>query len=268
MIDIHCHVIPGIDDGAYDMGEAMEMLREANEAGFAEIIATPHTSSSKRDPRTQSIKARLAELLARASEDQTASRVRVTAGAEIMLDPDTLPLLEAGELPTWGAGRKHVLVEFPMIAIPPYAEGCIFGLSAQGYTPVLAHPERNHELSQKLDVILRFIQMGAAMQIDAGSLAGAYGPIARESAMMVVRHRMCHFIASDAHHPGNISRVMNRAQSEVSKILEAEDTEALFGGNARSVMAGERVSYPAPIPASERETRRTRGRGLFSFGRR
>ncbi len=88
-----------------------------------------------------------------------------------------------------------------MLAVPDYTEATLFELKAYGYVPIIAHPERNHELSQDMDLLCRLINMGVLVQLDAGSIVGAYGSIAEQGALTILKRRMCHFIASDAHSP-------------------------------------------------------------------
>jgi len=285
MFDIHSHVLPGLDDGPARIQDSLEMMRSAQRVGVRAIVATPHCESHRRSLRASVIEDAVARLRAAAAADPEASSVELHVGGEIMLDPGVRAALSAGDVPTLGGSTRFALVELPMLEVPHYAEGVLFELAATGYVPVLAHPERNHELSQHFDVMLRMMKRGALMQLEAGSVVGAYGPIAQQCAIEMIDRRMCHFIASDAHRPGAYDALIPRAVEAVTARIGPEAAAALFDANPAAALADRKPSFPEPIgddewqelvsrqgPGEEGGRRRGRRqtrepRGIFGFFR-
>ncbi|MGI6131613.1 MAG: tyrosine-protein phosphatase [Bacillota bacterium] len=262
MFDIHSHVLPGVDDGPTRIQESLEMLRSAQRVGVRAIVATPHCASHRGSLRASSIADTVARLRKAAAGDPEASAVQLYAGSEIMLDPGVRAALSAGSLPTLGGNTRFALVELPMLEVPYYAEDALFELAAAGYVPVLAHPERNHELSQRFDMMLRMIKRGALMQLEAGSVVGAYGPIAQQCAIDMIDRRMCHFIASDAHRPSAYNVLIPRALEAVAARIGQEAADALFDANPAAALADRKPSFPEPIGDDEwQELHRRQGRG-------
>ena len=267
MFDIHSHVLPGLDDGPTRIQDSLEMMRSAQRVGVRAIVATPHCASHRRSLRTPAIADAVARLRAAAAADPEASAVALHVGSEIMLDPGVRAVLDAGDVPTLGRNTRLALVELPMLEVPHCAEDVLFELAAIGYVPVLAHPERNHGLSQRFDVMLRMIERGALMQLEAGSVVGAYGPIAQQCAMDMIDRRMCHFIASDAHRPGAYDTLIPRSIEAVAARIGREAADALFDANPAAALAGERPVIDQPISEEEwREGRRRKEKaGRFNI---
>lgn len=260
MVDIHSHILAGVDDGPRSPEVSLEMLRQAALAGVTAIVATPHCSSNSISLRTADIRARVSELAATAGEAGIGAAIAV--GGEIELDPAVASMVAAGELPAFGAAGRHVLVELPMALIPGYTRNALFAMVARGFVPVLAHPERNHELSQRLDVLFSFISSGCLVQLEAGSLVGWYGPIAEAAAWRILEHDMCHFIASDAHSPTVYRDVLPRAVEVARRRLGEERADALLKTNPAAVLDGRPLDLPDP-----REPGRPASGGGGLFGR-
>jgi protein-tyrosine phosphatase len=256
LIDIHSHIIPGIDDGSSDMSESIEMLREAARGGVTLIVATPHCFSHSRSPRTPEIARGLEKLAEAASSDKDASKVKLAMGAEIMLDPGVREVLDQGGIPPLGGRGVHILVELPILSVPKYTENTLFQLKAYGYVPIIAHPERNHELSQDLDMLCHLINMGVLVQMDAGSIVGAYGRTTETSALTILNCRMCHFVASDAHRSGAYRRLLPGARRRVASLSGEETANALFRENPMAVLEGRTPEIPEPIAPSKPKRRR------------
>ena len=145
MIDIHSHILPGLDDGAKDMLETLEMVRQLCEAGFKTILATPHVLEGKDFLCPAEILA-VTEQVHRCVVEAGIS-VEILPGAENYIFPDMAKWVSAGKLLTLGNTGKYLLVELPMLEIPQYTDQVFFELQVQGLTPVLAHPERYKRLA-------------------------------------------------------------------------------------------------------------------------
>ena len=201
LVDFHNHILPGVDDGARDAGETRAALLAMHDAGVHLVIATPHIQASVigGGPETDRYRARINSALddARSIAASETPDLTVELGAEIMLDDASLeltdPLLRL-------AGTKFALVEFSLFGAPPNAADMLFRLRAQGWQPVLGHPERYPGLS--LSVVREWHSTGLLLQVNAGSLLGDYGPTVKERAWQLMRGGLVHYLCSDYHARG------------------------------------------------------------------
>lgn len=203
MLDFHNHVIPGVDDGAGDVAEARAALASLQAAGVEAVIATPHLDASLTH-RAAALAARLAEIDAGwATLTQLRARefpeLRLLRGVELMLDvPD--PELEDPRLRL--AGTRFVLIEFPMMSVPPGSVRVLGRLVAQGWAPIIAHPERYRGLDGKIELAGQWRDAGACLQVNSGSLIGRYGPGPRRVAFALLERGWADYLASDYHARG------------------------------------------------------------------
>lgn len=213
MIDFHNHLIPGVDDGAADAAQAAEALGTFHAQGVHTVVATPHVNGSVTlEPRA--LAERLAELDAGWAELEAqapASGVRVLRGAEIMLD---VPAPDLSDPRLRLAGTSAVLVEFPFMNVPPNALQALFEIKLAGWTPVLAHPERYGNAARDLSDAAEWCRVGAALQVNAGSLLGRYGKPASELAWGLVERGLVAYVSSDYHARGRCPVAECRAELE------------------------------------------------------
>ena len=166
LIDIHCHILPGLDDGARDMDEAIAMAKAAWEAGISEIIATPHFEEYVFENYRETILEATEEFRKELKKQDIP--IKIYPGCEIMITPSVPELLKAGKLMTMKDEENYVLVELPLSMWPMYVEDVLYEIKLMGITPIIAHPERYREINE--DVIVENI-----VQFNLGSLAGYYG---------------------------------------------------------------------------------------------
>jgi protein-tyrosine phosphatase len=198
VIDLHSHILPGVDDGAQTFEDSVEMARAAVDDGIEVLAATPHVRDDY--PTAADTMERLVGELRRLLR-QANVPLDVRKGGEIALDRlDDLP---AGELRRYGlAGNPDVLlVEFPYYGWPLRLSHWIFQLRALGVTPVLAHPERNADVQAEPERLRELVEAGALVQVTAASLDGRLGRTPEETGLELVEKGLAHMIASDAHHP-------------------------------------------------------------------
>jgi protein-tyrosine phosphatase len=200
-VDLHNHVIPGVDDGARTAGEAASALDALAAAGVGIVVATPHFDGSL-TLRAERNAARLEELDAGWSRLETVlGRValEVKRGAEVKLDvPDvdfSDPRLRLG-------GGLAALVEFPFLNVPPRSAQVLAAIREAGYVPVLAHPERYGGVDRDLNVVRGWLEAGAVLQVNAGSLVGRFGPEPQERAAALLVRGWVSCLASDYHGRG------------------------------------------------------------------
>jgi protein-tyrosine phosphatase len=195
MIDLHCHVLPGIDDGPESIEGSLALARAAAAAGTRTLVATPHVNS-RYDPDADTIARRVRELNTRLAAEGL--ELEVLAGAEIAmtrlaeLEPQRLSALTL-------AGSSWLLVEPPFAAALPGLDAVIWDLQRRGYGVVLAHPERCHAFHRDRSMLGSLVRSGVLTSVTAGSLVGRFGRGVRRFALALVQDGLVHNVASDAH---------------------------------------------------------------------
>lgn len=264
-VDIHTHILPGMDDGAEDLGESVAMGRLAAEHGTAIMVATPHMdfAGAKRGACAEG--ARKADLVRRntgilaTALAASGLPVEVLPGMEIAIDPDLLSIIEAGEAVTIADSGKYVLVELPFGQLPGYTEKVMFDLSSAGYVPVIAHPERNAEIANDPNRMFSLVRAGAIGQLDAGSLAGELGRATRRAAEALLRHGLAHVIASDGHSPSFRPCRLDRAFAAAARLVGDSSALCALRDLPRAIVRGEAVRLEDPEKYAPRR--------WFLFGR-
>ena len=261
IIDIHCHVLPGIDDGARDMSESLEMARIAVQDEIATIITTPHHLPRSGLSAVEEAARRVNALQDKVDENKLA--LRLHPGQEIAVQPELPLLLEKKEAVPLN-GTRYVLIEPPFIAYPVYMDDLLFQVQLQGRAPIVAHPERCAGIQKEPDILLRLVQRGILAQMNTGSLLGHYGEEAKQTAEVLLRRGLVHLLASDAHHAtGPRVPQMTEGVLAAAKLVGEEQAWAMVTTNAQAVVEGRPVRTPE---LSARTARRTGG--VFSFFKR
>lgn len=242
MIDLHTHILPGFDDGAKDLAEALAMARLAAEDGITLLAATPHVVRGQFFPTRAEILAAVAELNRQLIKEGLP--LRVLAGAEYRLEADLPRRLAAGELLTLNDGGRYLLVELPAEVLPLYAERVLYELQLRGVTPVLAHPERNAVLGRNPSFFRGLVSRGVLSQVTAASLTGFHGKEARRTAFSFLERSLAHLIASDAHSAKDRPPALAAALRQVESRLGREAARRLVE-NAQKVLAGRAVPADA-----------------------
>ena len=240
LVDLHCHVIPGVDDGASHEAEALGMLRVAEEEGIALVAATPHAHHCV----AARIPPRVARLNALAVEAGLA--VRVVPGQEVRLAADLATRYRAGELAALNEGH-YLLLELPLSGpIPPYLLRAIEELQGLGLKPILAHAERYGDIQRDPAPLRELIARGVPIQVNAASLAGRGETRARPAAERLLRERLVHLIASDAHddrwQPPRLRAALARAAE-----IAGGDYAAWMATLSGRVVRDEPIALPEPL---------------------
>ena len=199
MIDLHCHLFPGIDDGPQTLTAAIAMARHAVASGITRAIVTPHILPRRYDNTLAGIR----EAAARFSSELDVLNIPLEIGyaAEVRIGPEMMMLVEEQTLPLLGRvdGYGIVLLEFPDSHILPGSDKLAAWLLERKIRPLIAHPERNKEVMRSVDAIAPFVQMGCWLQLTAGSVSGVFGPRCSERSRELLERGWTHVIASDAH---------------------------------------------------------------------
>ena len=199
MIDLHCHLLPGIDDGPKTLEDALELCRIAVRNGIQKAVTTPHILPGIYDNTLASIME--AWLAFRSLLTEAGIALELGYAAEIRIDPNIISMVETDSLPVLGEfeGNRLILLELPHTHIPPGCEELIHWLIKKEIRPLIAHPERNHAVIPKPKRIEPFIKAGCLLQVTTGSLAGIFGDEPRACAIELLKRGWVTVLASDAH---------------------------------------------------------------------
>ncbi|MUT65077.1 tyrosine-protein phosphatase [Paenibacillus sp. NEAU-GSW1] len=245
MIDIHSHLLPGLDDGAADWNEAMALAAAASAEGITDIIATPHHF----DGRYNNSAAKVNELVNTMNAMLTEQQIPLTvhSGQEIHVHHHLLNNWDNGLLLPL-AGSKYVLLEMPSSRIPEHMDQLVYELKLAGISAVIAHPERNAEIVKHPERLAELIALGAYAQVTSHSLVGGFGRTIERAAWHLCRHRLIHFIASDAHHLEWRGFRMKEAFERAAGTL-GEQWSDYYARNAARLLQSEEIAA-APSEAS------------------
>lgn len=248
--DIHCHLLPGLDDGARDERQALAMAELAVADGIGTIVATPHQLGAfpRLDGRTiREAAAALQQLL-----DQRGIPLRILPGGELHVEPELIARLREGHLLSLADQGRHVLLELPAEVCLPL--GRVLGqLDKLGCTGILAHPERNQALLAQPRILEEWLAAGCLVQVTAGSLLGTFGPHVQAFAERLVQRGQVHFVASDAHGPNRRRPLLRRAFERIVHLADESTAVDLCCRNPANVVAGRPVE-PRQAPAKARRT--------------
>lgn len=231
MIDLHCHLFPGIDDGPETLAEALAMARLAMADGIARAVVTPHLHVGRWDNDSARIES--AAMAFRAALAEAGIALDVRFAAEVRASYDVLPLIEEDRVPFLGTlgAQRVMLLEFPHGSVPVGSEKLIDWLFAHDVRPMLAHPERNKDLMRNPARLGAFTAAGCLVQVTADALDGGFGERSRECAVEFLERGWVDVIASDAHdceaRPPRISRGLAVARSIVGDAAAQEMVQGL-----------------------------------------
>lgn len=238
-VDIHCHLLPGIDDGAENWDESLAMARLALDHGTTTIIATPHQLGSFGQNRGDEIRDLVAQLQQKL--DNAGIGLNVLAGADVRIEPDMVERIVAGDVLTLGDHRRHVLLELPHELYLPL-QSVLDRLSRREMVGILSHPERNEGILRQPDVLGPLVEAGCLMQITAGSLCGRFGATCQEFAEWMLQDGLVHIVATDGHGPRSRRPTMRRAYERICELVGQEAAIDLCSLTPRQVALGQSVS--------------------------
>ena len=238
MIDIHCHFLPGIDDGPATMEEAVELARIASNDGITLSILTPHIHPGRWENDRLIIGSALTAF--RTALQTAGIALELGFAAEVRLTDLIFKQLEAGRIPFLGKLNTCdlLLLEFPHGHMIPGSEQLARWLIDRGICPVIAHPERNRAIMRDRDLLNPLLEAGCLLQITAGSLTGKFGSGAQQIALQLLDEDVVSFVASDAHNTKARPPILSEAYALVCERKSADVAQALFGENARAFLTG------------------------------
>ena len=224
LFDLHCHMIPGIDDGSSDLDTSLKMARMSVADGVSVIACTPHIFPSVYDNTGPDIRRRVQWL--QFELDAAGINCRLVAGCDAHIAPDLVSKLKSGLVLSVNDSR-YVLVEPPHHVLPPNVDRLFFDLLAAGYVPILTHPERMSWADGNQDLLDRLIRSGTWMQVTAGSILGGFGQQAKRRAERMLHQGWVHIVASDAHNATQRPPTMGQAFRALCDLVGLDEAENL-----------------------------------------
>jgi protein-tyrosine phosphatase len=252
MVDVHCHILPGLDDGARDMQESLAMAQAAIEEGVTHIVATPHSSSeySFKYAKVRELWAQLQKLVG--------DKLTLATGCDFHINLENLEALKV-EAPRFCLNQKnYLLVEFSEYSIAPTMNHTLHDLQLMGLRPIITHPERNAILQGQPGRLAAWVQIGCFGQVTAGSLTGAFGPKSQEDALRWIDEGLIHFVASDAHNMRWRPFQLLPAYEVVRERFGEGTAKALFVDNPLAAFEGRELPWVPEIVMQEKKEKKKR----------
>jgi len=236
-IDIHNHLIAHWDDGAEDWDMSLEMLRQGMEDGIEQVICTPHILSTNDLQREDEVISLYEELKRRAKE--AGIPIKIHLGAELYIQPD---MMLDRKICTLAQNGRYFLVEFSMSMIPDFVAQKFFDYLLEDKIPIIAHPERNVSIINAPQKAYEFVERGALLQVNAGSLYGIFGSRVQTAAVQLMDANLVHFIASDGHDLNKRPLLLRKAFEIVKEKWGDKRAEKLFYENQVKMINAEDIS--------------------------
>lgn len=242
MVDLHCHILAGIDDGAQTMADSVDMARAAVDEGIDTIIATPHHKNGRYENSKQAIIEKTDEL----------NEVLKTEGIPLHILPGQEPAIHGelvtgmtlGEVSTLNFSR-YLFIELPAGHVPRYTDQLLYDVQVNGKIPVIVHPERNQEIIERPDILYQLIKNGALSQLTAASVCGRFGKRVKTFSEQLIEANLAHFIASDAHNTNKRAFYMTEAYHDIDTRYGV-DMVYFFRENAELLVMDKNVYKEVP----------------------
>ncbi|WP_371017778.1 tyrosine-protein phosphatase [Pseudalkalibacillus sp. JSM 102089] len=255
MIDIHSHILPGIDDGAKNIDDSLAMARQAFNQGITKVVASPHNKNGTFDNTKPSIIQDVAILnkeLQREGID-----LEILPGQENRIYGELVEELEGSDLLTVNDKGVYMLIEFPSSHLPRYANKLLFDLQVKGIVPIIVHPERNREIIENPERLYNLVKEGALTQLTGTSVTGKMGKKIQKFSFDLIQHNLSHFVASDAHNIDSRPFDLLEAFETVEKEFGIS-TRYMLQENAEDMVVGRMVAKEVP-----QQIRKKKILGLF-----
>jgi protein-tyrosine phosphatase len=258
MIDLHSHILPGIDDGSSSLAMSLEMARIAVGDGIRIMACTPHIYPGLYPNHKAGIVAARDAL--QAALDENSIPLQLTTGADVHLVPGVLEGLRAGTIASLHNTRYVLLEPSHHVAPPRFAES-VFQLVTHGYVPVITHPERLTWIKDHFKMMTQLTRQGAWLQVTAGALTGMFGPGPKYWAERFVGEGFTHIVATDAHSSTRRVPVLSQGLAVAERLLGTHEAQQLVQGRPAALMSNLPPSQAAPLPACAASS----GRGWRSW---
>ena len=248
MIDVHSHIVFGVDDGSRTIDESIEMIKEAYSAGFKKIIVTPHYMEEYYENDVQEINKRIIKIIGELKK--THCDVQILQGNEIYITDNITKLLENKKATSLNY-QQYVLFELPLNSETMILNSVVYQILETGGIPVLAHPERYPFVQKDPNVLLPLIEEGVLIQSNYGSIIGQYQKKAQDTLKKMLEHEMVHLLGSDVHRPQTIYPKINQCIYEMKKIVDDDYIDLITNSNPQKVINGKKIEIAEPIPIKD-----------------
>ena len=242
MIDLHSHILPGLDDGAQTIDNALEMARIAQEDGIEKIVATPHLFRNNFTPQNLRIieekRAELVEALDKHNID-----IEIFAGAEVHISHNLIDEIRENRAYLVIHESSYMFVEFPSDHVFQGVKNLFFELMSEGITPIIAHPERNSVFRRNPVMLYDLVQTGAFCQVNSGSITGIYSLRSQDAVNQFLSLGLVHFIASDCHNTESIPPKLSSAVEKAAEVIGEKNASALVIDNPQAVLDNKELPY-------------------------
>lgn len=240
-VDIHCHILPGLDDGPPSWEDSLRMAELAVRQGVCVLVATPHQLGAYYHISAEAIREKWAVL--RRKIEEAGLPLRLECGADIHIEPELPAKLLRGEVLPLSPAGKYVLVEPPWDVLIPIG-GVLRTLRNHGFEPILTHPERIPVLSRQIELLRNWVAEGGLIQLTGGSLIGAFGLEVQARAERLLREGLVHVVASDAHGPLRRRPLWLRVYERLEELVGEDVAELLCRENPHRILSGQEVVTP------------------------
>jgi len=236
VIDLHCHFLPGIDDGAQTLEDGLALAQAAVDDGITYSVLTPHINPGRYENTRSSIERSFREF--RLALRKARIPLQIGMAAEVRLSPDIVELLRQNEVPFLGEldGYKIILLEFPETHIPPGADKLVDRLLQDGIRPLIAHPERNRDVMRDPAKIDSFVSQGCFLQLTAGALVGLFGRAPQYCARQLLELEVFKVLASDAHNLEGRRPVLTDGVAAAARVVGEQAAHDLVNRNPRAIL--------------------------------
>ncbi|TAK39892.1 MAG: capsular biosynthesis protein [Lysobacteraceae bacterium] len=248
MLDLHCHMLPGIDDGAPDLETSLAMARIAFDDGIRTVACTPHIYPGMYENTAPGIRAAIADLQARL--DDAGIELKLVEGADVHLDTDLAGAIGADRVPTI-AGSRYLLLEPPHHVAPPGFEQRVFELMTAGITPVITHPERLSWVEDHYELFMRLVERGAWMQVTAGALTGRHGRRPKYWGEKFVGEGKTHLIATDAHDIRRRPPLLAEGREAAARLIGEDEATHLVVTRPAGMVANQPANLLPSLPSRQ-----------------
>lgn len=252
MVDLHCHILPGLDDGPDTIEESLEMVETAIADGITHVVATPHANSRYWFDFEQV--SRLGEDL----QARTGHRLKLATGCDFHVSVENLNALSKDRRPFCINQHDYLLLEFNEVAIPPAVDLTLHEMQLAGIRPIITHPERNAILRTHPERMRDWVMRGCFGQVTGAALTGGFGPTARELGLQWIREGLIHIVASDAHNNRTRPLRLKAAYDVVEDQFGEEKARALFVENPLAAFEGRDLPHVPEVTETNERPRRKR----------
>jgi protein-tyrosine phosphatase len=250
MVDLHCHILSGLDDGAKTVEDSLAMAEMAIADGITHVVATPHSSDAYRFDYA-AVQRAVSEL-----RNAVGDRLQLATGCDFHLNVENLQALKKNSSPFCIHQKNYLLVEFNEFSIPPAMEQTLYEIQLSAIRPIITHPERNGIIRSQPERLEKWLRSGCYAQVTGGALTGAFGPGLQQVSLNWIARGLVHFISSDAHNTTTRPHKLKAAYDVVCSEFGNEKADALFVENPLAAFEGRPLPHVPEI--NEEPTKKKR----------